>query len=86
MRNNHLVVCTDAGDVLQMAHSGELHSYIYNLDVGIDSILSCTKGIIIATENCWFWTFKLEPQESLGADDEELVLELQRGAIGFDED
>jgi hypothetical protein len=54
--------------------------------VGIDNILACSKGIIIATENFWFWTFKNEVQESFGRDDGEEVLEFQRGAIGFEED
>jgi hypothetical protein len=54
-----------------MAHSGELHSYVYNLDVGVDNMLACSKGIVVASSNYWFWTFKNEVQETLGNDDEE---------------
>jgi hypothetical protein len=47
-----------------MAHSGELYNYVYNLDVPIDSILACSKGIVVASNNngsnYWFWTFKNE--------------------------
>jgi len=60
------IVCTDMGDMLLLDFNGAFKAYLPESPRGfqIDSIFPFMRGIIVAGENGWIWTFEQNQSDS----------------------